>query len=169
MATFDLHNRRRRSSLSSPSSSSPSIIVNNIIIIIIIIIIIFIVIITLRQTLQYLHPQHRCLCRFTITYWHPLTILRNTMITIFIHHCHKNSYRHEHHGKLRTQTIRIVMMTSWNGNIFRVTGRGPVNSPHKGQWRGALMFSLICVWMNNWVNNREAGDLRRYRAIMTLL
>ena len=41
--------------------------------------------------------------------------------------------------------------------------RPPVNSPHKGQWRGALMFSLICVWINVWVNNREAGDLRRYR------
>ena len=42
--------------------------------------------------------------------------------------------------------------------------RSPVNSPHKGQWRGALMFSLICVWINGWVNNCEAGDLRRYRA-----
>ena len=42
--------------------------------------------------------------------------------------------------------------------------RSPVNSPHKGQWRGALMFSLICVWINGWVNNRDAGDLRRYRA-----
>ena len=38
--------------------------------------------------------------------------------------------------------------------------QSPVNSPHKGQWRGAL----ICVWINGWVNNREAGDLRRYRA-----
>ena len=36
--------------------------------------------------------------------------------------------------------------------------RSPVNSPHKGQWRGALMFSLICDWINGWVNNREAGD-----------
>ena len=42
--------------------------------------------------------------------------------------------------------------------------RSPVNSPHKSQWRGDLMFSLICVWINSWVNNREAGDLRRYRA-----
>ena len=42
--------------------------------------------------------------------------------------------------------------------------RSPVNSPHKGQWRGTLMFSLICVWINGWVNSREAGDLRRYRA-----
>ena len=39
----------------------------------------------------------------------------------------------------------------------------PVSSPHKGQWRGALMFSLISVWINGWVNNREAGDLRRHR------
>ena len=41
--------------------------------------------------------------------------------------------------------------------------RSPVNSPHKDQWRGALMFSLICVWINGWVNNGEAGDLRRSR------
>ena len=34
---------------------------------------------------------------------------------------------------------------------------------HKGQWRGALMFSLICVWIYGWVNNREAGNLRRHR------
>ena len=39
----------------------------------------------------------------------------------------------------------------------------PVNSPHKGQWRGALMFSLIYVWINDWVNSREAGELRRHR------
>ena len=39
----------------------------------------------------------------------------------------------------------------------------PVKSLHKGQWRGAFMFSLICFWINGWVNNREAGDLRGYR------
>ena len=42
--------------------------------------------------------------------------------------------------------------------------RSPVNSPHKGQWRGALMFSLIYVWIKCWENNREASDLRRYCA-----
>ena len=41
--------------------------------------------------------------------------------------------------------------------------RGPVNCPHKGQWHRALMFTLICARINDWVNNREAGDLRRYR------
>ena len=42
--------------------------------------------------------------------------------------------------------------------------RSSVNSPHKGKWRGALMFSLICARTNGWVNHREAGDLRRHRA-----
>ena len=42
--------------------------------------------------------------------------------------------------------------------------RSTVNSPYKSQWRGALMFSLICTWINGWVSNREAGDLRRHRA-----
>ena len=39
----------------------------------------------------------------------------------------------------------------------------PVNSPHRGQWRRPLMFSLICAWTNGWVNNRYTGDLRRHR------
>ena len=42
--------------------------------------------------------------------------------------------------------------------------RSPVNSPHKCQWRGASMFSLICAWINGWVNNGEAGDLSRHLA-----
>ena len=39
-----------------------------------------------------------------------------------------------------------------------------MNSPHKGQWRGALMFSLFCACIKVWVNNRNPGDLRRHRA-----
>ena len=57
-------------------------------------------------------------------------------------------------------------MTSSNGNIFRITGHlcGEFTGHHKGQWREASMFSLICTWTNVWVNYREAGDLRRHRA-----
>ena len=40
----------------------------------------------------------------------------------------------------------------------------PVNSPHKGQWRGALVFSLICASINGSVNNGEVGDLKHHRA-----
>ena len=42
--------------------------------------------------------------------------------------------------------------------------RSSVNSSHKGQWRGALVFSFICARINGWVSNREAGDLKRHRA-----
>ena len=42
--------------------------------------------------------------------------------------------------------------------------RSQVNSPHKGQWRGALMFSLIDAWTNGWVNNRDAGSFRSHLA-----
>ena len=65
-------------------------------------------------------------------------------------------------------------MTS-NGNIKRkhflhywpfVRGihRSAVDSPHKGQWCGALMFSLICAWTNCWENHQDACDLRSNRS-----
>ena len=41
----------------------------------------------------------------------------------------------------------------------------PVNSPHKGQWHGALILSLISAWINDRVNNREAGDLGCHLAV----
>ena len=47
--------------------------------------------------------------------------------------------------------------------------RSPVNSPHKGQWHGALMFPSICAWINGWVNNREAGNRRRHQAHYAVL
>ena len=61
-----------------------------------------------------------------------------------------------------------AMMTSSNfpryWHFVRGIHRSRVNSPHKGQWRGALVFSLICAWTNGWANNRDAGDLRRHHA-----
>ena len=55
-------------------------------------------------------------------------------------------------------------METFSASLSRCAGNSPVNSPHKSQWRGALMFSLICAWTNAWVNNRNAGDLRRRHA-----
>ena len=62
------------------------------------------------------------------------------------------------------------IMTSWDGNIFRVTG------PLCGEFTGHRWIShtkandtelwcwfWICAWINDWVNNPEAGDLRRRR------
>ena len=62
------------------------------------------------------------------------------------------------------------LMTSLNGNIFRIPwplwGES-TDSPHKGMWRVALVFSCLdvfCAWSNGWVNNPDAGDLRCHRA-----
>ena len=61
------------------------------------------------------------------------------------------------------------MMTSSNGHFphywlfVRGIHRSLVNSSHQGQWRGAVMFSLICACVNSRVNNRKAGDLRRHQ------
>ena len=63
---------------------------------------------------------------------------------------------------------RQAMMTSSNGNIFRVTGHlcGEFTGDRTKAGDAAALwcFALICVWINGWVNNREAGDLRHYRA-----
>ena len=44
--------------------------------------------------------------------------------------------------------------------------RPPVNSPHKDQWRGALMFFMICALINCWANNREAPSRPLWRTVM---
>ena len=66
------------------------------------------------------------------------------------------------------------MMTSSNENIFRVTGllcgeftgpgEFPTQRPVTRRFGVFFLFCFIRVWINGWVNNREAGDLRRYRA-----
>ena len=59
-------------------------------------------------------------------------------------------------------------MTSSNGNIFRVTGLlcGEFTGEFPAQKPVTRSFdvSLICAWIKGWVNNCEAGDLRRRRA-----
>ena len=61
----------------------------------------------------------------------------------------------------------MMTMTSSNGNIFRVTGHlcGEFTGIPRTKASDAELwcFSLICVLINGWVNNREAGDLRRHR------
>ena len=78
---------------------------------------------------------------------------------------------------VRENTTRTTTFFTWSPKRhddvtkrkhFRVTGHLCGEFPgrrwiHEGQWRGALMFSLICAWMKCWVNNREAEDLRRHR------
>ena len=89
--------------------------------------------------------------------------------------CYLNPYRIAISDVCKRNLMRRIilptLMSSSNGIVFRVTGylcgefTGHRWIPRtNGQWRGSLMFSLIGTWINSWVNNREAGDLRRHRA-----
>ena len=78
----------------------------------------------------------------------------------------------QHNMRISLKAMLFVltsMMTSSNGNIFRVTGHlcgeftGPGEFPAQWPVTRSLDVSLICAWINDWVNNREAGDLRRHR------
>ena len=91
---------------------------------------------------------------------------------IHIHGCYSSEYQlwvaipacMTARAHMQEQLAKIMMMSS-NGNIFCITGPlcGEFTGPgDKGQCRGALMFSLICIWINGWVNNCEAGDLRHH-------
>ena len=80
-----------------------------------------------------------------------------------------NQLLHSFEGECRVTNVELDDVIKWKlfrryWSFVRGIHRSPVNYPHKGQWRGALMFSLIYAWINCWVNNCEAGDSRRHRA-----
>ena len=85
-----------------------------------------------------------------------------------------------HISRRSTHLLHLYLLFSWwrhqmetcsasltfvRGIHRRLRGihRSQVNSPHTDKWRGALMFSLICAWTNGWVNNQDAGELKRHR------
>ena len=94
---------------------------------------------------------HTCVCLAYCTQ-HPkksnLTVSIQHVYDIFVH---KNSWWHH-------------QMETFSALLDLCARNSPqVNSLHKGQWLGALVFSLICAWTNGCANNRDTGGLRRYR------
>ena len=71
---------------------------------------------------------------------------------------------------LREKLLQSSVMTSSNGNIFRVTGHlcgeftGPGEFPAPRPVARSFDDFVDLRLNNGWVNNREAGDLRCYRA-----
>ena len=57
-------------------------------------------------------------------------------------------------------------METFSALLALCAGNSPVTGefPHKGKWRGTLVFSVICAWTNGWVNSRYTGDFRRHCA-----
>ena len=102
--------------------------------------------------------------KFSWNYWKH-TVTRNQSHSQARIQIHSQVLRNATNTKTFMMTSSKLMEIFWRYWPFvRGIHRSPLKSPHKGLWRGALMFSLIWAWMNSWVNNREAGDLRRHRA-----
>ena len=94
-------------------------------------------------------------------YWH-LTMI-NCQLPVKLSHGYKQFQLHSKYSL----TVALLSSAWWRHQMKTFSALLAFcaeNSPHKGQWRGALMFSLIWTWINSWVNNPEAGDLRRHRA-----
>ena len=71
--------------------------------------------------------------------------------------------RGEDSGSPHYDVIKWKLFTRYWHFVRGILGL-PVNSPHKGRWRGALVFSFIFAWTNGWVNTCDAGDMRRRRS-----
>ena len=80
-----------------------------------------------------------------------------TNMTISTTHTYTRAYVILHEDVIKWKHFLRYWPFVWGNH------RSPLNSPQKGKWHGALMFSLIFARINGWVNNREAGDLRRHR------
>ena len=68
------------------------------------------------------------------------------------------------HGPLKgdgTQMETFSALLALCAGNSQVTGEFPTQRPVS---RSFNIYLFICAWMNRWVNNREAGDLRRHRA-----
>ena len=92
-------------------------------------------------------------------------VCSNTMLFSYVVHYNWNIVVWNWSNTINIFSALRILMVWWKHfprycPFLRGIHRWPVNSPHKGQLRGALMFS----WINGWVNNRKAGDLRHHHA-----
>ena len=110
---------------------------------------------------------------FHAAQWHPSKVSSNTLSKLFpiiltypvvyekFHKTKEYGYTHYLGPCLGSKHAMMTSTFPLYWSFVRGIHRSPVDSPHKGQWRGALMFSFIT---NGWADFRDAGDLRRHDA-----
>ena len=102
---------------------------------------------------QYRHFHHRNKMVSQSSYAHPLLVRWNFCVEsgTINHNLSITLWRHQmEHFPRHWPFVRGIH-------------RWSLDSPYKGEWRRALMFSLICAWTNGWTNNWDASDLTRHR------
>ena len=105
-------------------------------------------------------------CRYNAVLY---SIILHTVLVTDVPNHHKFFHDQLFHGSWWAWRCR--QMETFSALLALCAGNSPVlgEFPAQRQWRGALMFSMICAQINGWVNNREAGDLRRYCAHYDLI
>ena len=88
----------------------------------------------------------------------------NVLIKKHMSKVNQNKMHYNSQGSTKTWWRHQMEKLSASLAFVRGSHQSPVNSAYKGQWGGALMYPLICAWTKNWVNNLDAGDLRRNHA-----
>ena len=108
------------------------------------------------------------------------TLMNMDKYIVWIHYERLHNHNKAKHNKTVCIFIGIYCIRHRHqvqppaGSATRLVATGHWRNEHLAPWRTlprprprprcrALMFSLICAWMNGWVNNREAGDLRCHR------
>ena len=106
-------------------------------------------------------------CHFAAPRWH-MTFKSSNLKNNgqFIMHIYYNGWRRKGHGKSKHHDD-VIKWKHFSRNWPFVWGI------HRSRWiphtkasdaeLWCFLWSLICVWIHGWVNNREAGDLRRHR------
>ena len=114
-------------------------------------------------------PHHWPLCgEFTGDRWISRTNgqLRGNVSIWWRHHGFLLNPQPGHMYQVCTHSWWHHQMDTFSSLLAFCVGNSPTTGEFlpKGQWRRALMFSLICVWINSWVNNHESVGLRRHQA-----
>ena len=117
----------------------------------------------LSQTLMSNYSSWLLICRCSVLNLHNTVVKHHTVFIILVN-LRSINITSSHRGQMTHICVR--KLDQFNDEVIKWK-HFPRNWPfvrgiHKSQWRWALMFSLIYVWINDWVNNREARDLRRY-------
>ena len=89
-----------------------------------------------------------------------LGTLRGTCKSYKNHYCHLSIITTHRYQLYPINTLHDDVIKWKNFQRYLPLVRGIHRSP-VARW--LLMFSFICAWINGWVSNRDAGDLRRHR------
>ena len=90
-----------------------------------------------------------------------ISVLYSTALVKKIPEMELRTYAHEALCRWPAISVIVTNVDSWWCHSMKTFSTLLVI--WRGQWRGALMFSSICASVNAWINNLEAGDLRRHR------